>query len=313
MREFYSERDVIAEERRMRTDDDPEGRLYEQFMATAVQAHPYRIPIVGWMSEVQQVTADDALRFRERYYIPSNAVGVIVGNVDIDSAKALIERYFGRIPASRIRAPEVRTAEPPQIGERRIGVTFDAEPQMMIGFHKPNYPAADAYVFAVIANILRDSGASSRLYRRLVKPGIASEVSVYEELPGQRYPNIFTVQVAPAAPHTTQEIEAVLYTELDSLGHYPVSDFELTRCKNQLEASYIRGLANNDQLAQELARAQAVHGDWRLVGTHRDGISRVTAEDIMRVARTYFIKSNRTVATLVRPDAPADQAAREGR
>jgi len=303
MREFYSERDVVAEERRMRTDDDPEGKLYEQFMAVAMQAHPYRVPIVGWMSEVQRVTADDAMRFRSKYYVPSNAVGVLVGDLDVDKAKAVINRYFGQIPRAAEPVPEIRTLEPPQVGERRITVEFDAEPQVMIGFHKPNYPSPDAYVFSVIANIVRDSGNSSRLYKRLVKTGIAQDVGIYEEIPGQRYPNLCLFQIMPSAPHTTEEVEAILYHELDSLANYPVSEFELQRCKNQLEAAYIRGLSDNAGLAQQLARAQAIHGDWRIVATHREIVARVTPEDIMRVARTYFTKENRTVATLVRPAA----------
>lgn len=311
MREFYSERDVVAEERRMRTDDDPEGKLYEQFMATAVQAHPYRIPIVGWMSEVQRVTASDALAFRETHYVPQNSVGALVGDFDVEEAKRMVARYFGRIPAGERPVPEVRTLEPPQAGERRVVVEFDAQPQVMIGYHKPNYPHPDAYVFSVIANIVRDSGHSSRLYRRLVKPGIAQDVGIYEEIPGQRYPNLCLFQVLPAAPHTTEEVEEVLYAELDSLARYPVSDFELQRCKNQLEAAFVRGLADNTELSEQLARAQAIHGDWRLVATHRERVARVTPDDVMRVARTYFTKSNRTVAALVRPPVERHATATE--
>ena len=309
MREFYSERDVVAEERRMRTDDDPEGKLYEQFMATAMQAHPYRVPIVGWMSEVQRVTAADALRFRGMYYVPRNAVGVLVGDFDVGEARRIVTRYFGRVPGAESPVPEVPTLEPPQIGERRILVEFDAQPQVMIGYHKPNYPHPDAYVFSVIANIVRDSGNSSRLYRRLVKSGIAQEASIYEETPGQRYPNLCMFQVLPAAPHSTEEVEKILYAELDSLANHPVSEFELQKCKNQLDAAFVRGLSDNAELAQQLARAQAVHGDWRLVATHREMVSRVTVGDIMRVARTYFTKENRTVATLVRPAGERHAAA----
>ena len=204
LREFYSERDVVAEERRMRVDDDPEGRLYEQLLATSIQAHPYRVSIVGWMSDVQRVTAEDAMRFRSRYYAPGNAVGVLVGSMDIDQARETITRYFGRIPASTEAIPEIRTLEPPQTGERRVDVEFDAEPRVDIAFHKPNYPHPDAIVFAAIANIIRDSGNSSRLYRSMIQPGLASQVSIYEELPGQRFPNLCMFEMTPVAPHTTQ-------------------------------------------------------------------------------------------------------------
>jgi len=300
LREFYSERDVVIEERRMRTDDDPEGKLYEQFLAMAFIAHPYRVPTIGWTSDLQQFTAEDAAEFRRRYYVPSNAVGVLVGDFDVGRTTRLIDQYFGRIPRMA-PAPEVRTQEPPQDGERRVEVEFNAEPIVMIGYHKPNYPAPDAYVFSVIANILRDSGPSSRLYRRLVKTGIARDVSIYEETPGSRYPNIVMFAATPIAPHTTAEIEGIIYDELDSLARTPVSEIEFEKVKNQLQANYIRDMTDNGQLAELLADAQAVHGDWRLVATHREIVSRVTPDDVMRVARTYFTKENRTVATLVRP------------
>ncbi|HPK74302.1 MAG TPA: insulinase family protein, partial [Candidatus Latescibacteria bacterium] len=190
-------------------------------------------------------------------------------------------------------------------------VDFDAEPQLMVGYHKPNYPDPDAYVFSVIANILRDSGNSSRLYRRLVQTGIASDVAVYEELPGQRYPNLFVLHASPAAPHTTGEVEEILYSELDSLARVPVSEAELTKCKNQLEASYIREISDNNSLAQALARAQAIHGDWRVVTEHRANVSKVTADDVMRVARLYFKPQNRTVAAIVRENGQNNGRGRE--
>ena len=302
LREFYSERDVVAEERRMRVDDDPEGLLYEQFMATAFQAHPYRVSIVGWMSDVQRVTAEDAMRFRSRYYAPDNAIGVLVGDFDMETATATIRRYFGRIPASTAEIPEIRTLEPPQNGERRVEVRYDSEPMVSVGFHKLNYPHPDALVFSAIANIIRDSGNSSRLYRSMIQPGIASQVSIYEESPGTRYPNLCSFEMKPVAPYTTEDLERILYAELDSLANHPVSDFELQKCRNQLEAQSIRSLSDNAYLSRALARAQLINGDWRLVVSHAQRVSEVTAEDIMRVARTYFRPENRTVATLVKPD-----------
>ena len=301
MREFYSERDVIMEERRMRTEDDPNGKLYEMLTATALTAHPYRRPIVGWMSDIEQFTAAEALEFRSRYYVPSNAVGVLVGDIDVDAAKDALTRYFGRIPPATEPVPRVRTVEPEQRGERRIDVEFDAEPQIMIAYHKPNYPAPDSYVFSVIANILRDSGNSSRFYKSLVKSGVARSVSLYEEIPGQRYPNQFLIEAEPIAPHTTADIERIIYRELDSLATTPVPDRELQKCKNIIEGRFIRGLQDNATMARRLAHGQAVNGDWRLVATHRVIVSRVTPEDIMRVAGAWFTKENRTVGTLVRP------------
>ena len=303
MREFYSERDVVVEERRMRTDDDPEGKLYENFMAASMIAHPYGRPTIGWRSDIEQATAENAAAFRELYYVPENAVGVLVGNFDVDETTALIERYFSRIPAATQPVPMIQTVEPAQAGERRVQVEFDAEPMVMIGFHKPNYPHPDSYVFSVIANILRDAGNSSRFYRELVNAGIAGSVSVYEELPGQRYDNLFMIQASPIAPHTTAEVEAEIYRILGELATEAAPELEIQKAKNQIEARFIRGLTSNAHLGRELAHRQAIGGDWRLLVTHSDIVSEVTAEDIQRVAARYFQQTNRTVATLARPDA----------
>ncbi len=302
MREFYSERDVVIEERRMRSDDDPDGKLYENFMASAMIAHPYARPIIGWRSDIEQATAQEALEFRNRYYVPENSVGVLVGNFDVDEAKQLVTQYFGRIPAAVEPVPEIRTVEPPQAGERRIDVEFDAEPQVMIGFHKPNYPNPEGYAFRVIANILRDVGNSSRFYQELVKTGIASDVWVYEEIPGQRYPNVFLIQASPIAPHTTADVEREIYRILDDLAVNGPTELELRKAKNQIQARYVRGLTDMEDLAQSLAHAQLISGNWRVLVEHTDVIEQVTAEDVRQAAETYFRAKNRTVGTLVRPN-----------
>lgn len=302
MREFYSERDVVIEERRMNTEDDPTGKLYENFVATAMLAHPYSRPTIGWMSDIEQATAEAADEFRKRYYVPENTVGVLVGNFDVDEAKTILSKYFGRIPLAEQHVPRIGTEEPEQPGERRITVEFDAEPQVMIGFHKPNYPEPEAYIFSVIANILRDSGQSSRLYEGLVKTGIASSVNVYEEIPGQRYPNLFVIHASPIAPNSTADIEREVYRILEELASDLVPETELQKAKNQIRARYVRSLTDNAYLAQKLAHAQLINGDWKLLTKHASIVSDVTPEQIRGVARQYFRASNRTVGTLVRPD-----------
>lgn len=303
MREFYSERDVVLEERRMRSDDNPDGKLYENFMAVAMIAHPYARPIIGWRSDIEQATAQEALEFRNRYYVPENAVGVLVGNFDVYEAKQLVTQYFGRIPAAEEPVPEIRTVEPPQAGERRIAVEFDAEPQVMMSFHKPNYPNPEGYTFRVVANILRDVGNSSRFYQELVKTGIANDVWVYEEIPGQRYPNVFLIQASPIAPHTTEDVEREIYRILADLATNGPTELELRKAKNQIQARYVRGLTDMEDLAQSLAHAQLISGDWRVLVEHTNVIEQVTAEDVRQAAATYFRPTNRTVGTLVRPNS----------
>lgn len=299
-REFYSERDVVAEERRMRTDNDPGGKLYEALISAAFQAHPYGYPTIGWMSDINNLTVADAKKFHETYYAPGNGVGAVVGDIDIEQAKQTISRYFGRIPA-RPLPPPVLTREPKQVGERRVIVEFDAEPRIMIAYHKPTSPSLDDYVFDALAYLLRDSGRSSRLYRRLIQEKkLVSSVSVYQSEPGSRYANLCIFEATPIHPHTTAEVEAALYAELDSLKTAPPTEQEMQKVKNQVQAGFIRGLASNAGLASQLTYFQAISGDWRYVSEHRKVIEKLTPKDVMRAAQTYLVPANRTVATLVK-------------
>src|SRR5206468_3280800 len=166
LREFYSERDVVMEERRMRIDNQPQGKLYEQFLLSSFQAHPYRVPTAGFMTDIAHITRPRAMEFRRAHYLPNNAVGTLVGDIDPAAAESLVRRYFGGIPAGPPPQGPV-TAESPQTGERRIVVEFDAEPELMIGFHKAVWPSPDDPLFEVIDSLLT-SGRTSRLFRRLV-------------------------------------------------------------------------------------------------------------------------------------------------
>jgi predicted Zn-dependent peptidase len=300
LREFYAERDVVAEERRMRYDNDPEGKLYESLISTAFQAHPYGLPTIGWMSDINNLTVADARKFYENYYAPGNGVAALVGDIDVEGAKQIVTKYFGRIPARPLPPPRL-TREPKQPGERRVTVEFDAEPRVFIAYHKPTVPDFDDYVFDMIAYLLRDSGRSSRLYKNLIKEQkIASSVAVYQSEPGSRYDNLCIFDVTPIHPHTTAEAETALYAQLDSLKTTPVTDREMQKVKNQVQAKFIRDLASNAGLASQLTNYQIITGDWRYISNHRKVIDRITPQDVMRAAQKYFTPSNRTVATLVK-------------
>jgi predicted Zn-dependent peptidase len=299
MREFYSERDVVSEERRMRVDTDPDGNLYEQFLATAFQVHPYRVPIVGWQSEVNQVTAETARAFRATYYSPGNMVAVLVGDLKATDVHEKMTRYFGRIPQGP-PPPDVTPREPKQLGERRVYVEDDASPRVMIGYHKPTMPHFDDYVFDVLHGILGD-GRTSRLYERLVKAEdrVASKVST-SGAGGGRYDNLFVVDAQPIGDATTADIEAKVYEVIGELADEPVPERELQKIKNQVRANFLRGLSTNSGLASRLGYFHTVAGDWRYVANHRQVIDRITAADVQRVAREYFTVNNRTVATRTR-------------
>ncbi len=299
LREFYKERGVVMEERRMRNDDSPNGLLYETFTSAAFRAHQYGIPTIGWESDILSLTPADTEAFFKAHYGPGNATIAIVGDIHPKDVMALIEQTFGKIPASPPQ-PQPVTVEPPQRGERRVEVEFDAEPSLVIGFHKPALGHSDDYVFDVIDAVLSD-GVTSRLYTSLVREKrLAASVSSDSNFPGVRAPNLFVLSATPLAPHTTAEVEAAIYTELERLKTEPVSAKELEKVLNNLDADLVRALRSNGGLASQLALFQTVAGDWRYALKARDKIAVVTTTDIQRVAAEYFTKSNRTVATLVK-------------
>jgi len=296
-REFYSERDVVQEERRQRTDADPDGLLYERFMSAAFISHPYRRPIIGWPSDIAFLDPAVLQAFLLHHHAPNNTVITVVGSFRPDEVFRLIERYFGDIP--RQETPSDRfTEEPPQGGERRIRVHFDARPRLMIGWHKPALPHYDDYVFDVIEALL-SRGRTSRFYRRLVEEeGVAESAAAMSSLPGSRYPNLFAFFGTPREPHSPEALEKAVYAEIARLQEELVPEKELEKVKNRMRADSIRELASNEGMASKLSYYEAVAGDWRYINRHLKVIDRITAEDVRRVARTYLIPDNRTVAVL---------------
>lgn len=299
LREFYKERGVVMEERRLRNDDSANGLLFETFTSAAFRAHQYGVPTIGWESDILSLTPADTEAFFKTYYGPGRATIAIVGDINPKEVIALIENTFGKIPASP-PPPAIVTVEPPQRGERRVEVEFDAEPSIAIGYHKPGLNHPDDYVFDVIDAILTD-GLTSRLHKKLVQEKrLAASVNSDTNYPGVRAPNLFVLGATPLAPHTTAEVEAAIYEELDRLKSEPVSAKELEKVLNNLDADLVRSLRTNGGLASQLALYQTVAEDWRYALKARDKIAAVTPADIQRVATQYVTKVNRTVATLVK-------------
>ena len=303
LREFYVEREAVKEERRMRVDTRPGGKLYEQFIAAAFTAHPYGIPIIGWPSDIAMLNRRKAEEFFKIHYAPNNSVMVIVGDIDIDDTIALIDKHFGDMQSQPLPS-EVTTEELPQEGERRIEVEYDAEPQLMIGYHKPTLPHFDDYVLDMISAILSD-GRTSRFYKNIVEEGIAVSANSLNGYPGARYDNLFFLSATPRSPHTTVDVEEAIYAELEKLKTEPVAEKEFKRILKQVDASFIRNLSSNAGMAQQLAFYEGIAGNWRYILDWRENMYKITPEDIMRVAKTYFTKSNRTVGTLVKKEAVA--------
>jgi predicted Zn-dependent peptidase len=298
-REFYSERDVVMEELRQSYESNPGRILMAQFLATAFMVHPYRIPIIGWKSDIQFISKKDIEAFFTAHYVPNNAVLAVVGDIQCDALLKTIDQYFGSIPARPLPSQFIST-EPEQIGERRIGVLLDAEPQVLLGYHKPTLPSKDDYVFDVIDALL-SGGRTSRLYQALIiKNKIATSVASGNGLPGARYPNLFMIQAVPRPPHTCRDVTAAIEAELTRLKHEPVAPYDLQKIKNQLQADFIRGLKSNEGLASQLSYFQIICNNWKYVDQHIDVINKITAADVQRVAQRYLVESNRTIAELVK-------------
>ena len=297
MREFYKERNVVIEERRMRTDSNPIGRLLEQFNAAAFEAHPYHRPTVGWMSDLNTFSATEAQHFFDTYYIPANMVVAVAGDVKSSQAMPILEKYFSRLPAHP-QPDEATTTEPPQNSERRVVLKEKTQPLYLEGYHRPDYRTKDDAVYDAITDLMSE-GRTSRLYRALVRDKkIASFSAGFTGLPGLKYPHLFAFYAFPLPGHTPQEVADAIHAEIDRLKKEDISDDELKMIKTRSKANLIRGLAENEGLATQLATYQRRYGDWRELFRSVDRIDQVTKADIRRVANEIFVDTNRTVGII---------------
>lgn len=297
-REFYEERDVVQEERRMRYESSPLGRLVEQFLVSAFQAHPYQQPGIGWMSDLQSITITDAEKFFQAWYAPSSMVTAIVGDVKAQALIPILDKYFGRIPARPAALP-LRTVEPPQIAEWTVVLEDPAQPFYLEAYHKPAATHPDQPVYDAIDDIL-SNGRTSRLYRSLVRDKkLAVSVESFSGFPGDKYPNLWAVLAVPSFGVTNQQVQAAVRDEIGRLQREEVTAEELARFKARARADVLRSLRGNLGLAEELAGAHRLHGDWRQLFRNLERIDRVTAADVRRVATETFRPSNRTVAMIV--------------
>jgi predicted Zn-dependent peptidase len=293
-REFWSERDVIMEERRL-GENDPDEALGEAFYSVAFAASPYKWPVVGWMSDLQRIDRQDLKHYHDLFYTPNNAVGVVVGDVSLEQVKQLAERYFGAIPAGP-PPPRVETREPAQQGERRVTIEHTANPKLMIGYHKPIYPDPDAEAIEVLESVLA-GGRTSRLYRAIYEEQqLTAEAPDVSNGPGERYENLMVIEALPRSPHTLAEVEKAILTEVDRLKTEPVAERELQRVKNQLDANMIRSLGSNLGIAFQVALGQIYYGDYHAMFRSIERTKNVTAADVQRVANKYLTAKNRTVA-----------------
>jgi predicted Zn-dependent peptidase len=313
LREFYKETDVIMEERRM-AESRPVTRLLIDFMPTAFAASMYRSFVIGWASDIEATTRQQAEAWFDKYYRAKNLTAVVVGDVDPETAMPMLERTLGSIPAGKKPDPIV-TVEPPQRAEKRLIMEDPSQPFLVIAYHKGGINDPDNAVYEAINDILAE-GRSSRMYKSLVTDKkLALYTGSFTGL-GQKYPGLYVFMAMPNKGKTNAECEAAIYEEIEKLKSHPVSEEELQAVKAKEKKKFLDKIDSNMGLAQELAFAQNLEGDWREMFRFLDKIDKVTAADIQRVAKATFVKSNRTVGmietTAVKPDQQAANRAPHG-
>ena len=295
--DFVTERLVVMEERRMRTEDDPQAFLLEQLEAAAYQLQPYHWPIIGWMEDIQRFTLEDLKRYYQTYYTPANSFLVVVGDFKRGEMLAWIEKNFGSLPQG-IAPKQEKSKDPPQSGERRTSVRKEAQlPFLVMGYRIPNLRHPDSYVLEVI-NAVLSGGKSSRLYQKLVlEKQLALEVDS-ENSVLSKDPALFYVYATPLPGKQVGALEKSLDEEIERLQKEPVEKRELEKVKNQLESSFIYSQDSLFFQAMLLARYEIAQS-WKVIDEYLPLIQRVTPEDIQRVARQYLIPDNRTAGTLI--------------
>ncbi|MCZ6799266.1 MAG: pitrilysin family protein [Nitrospirae bacterium] len=296
-RSFYEERDVVMEERRLRTESRPVGRLLEQFVSTAFMAHPYHHPVIGYASDIQSYSMTDAQKFYREHYIPSNMVTAIVGDIKAQQIIPLLETYFGRIPAGSPPLP-IRTQEPASIAEKTIVLEDPSQPFYIEGYHKPAVTHEDQPIFDAIDDILTN-GRTSRFYRSLVRDKkIAVSAGSFGAYPGEKYPHMLMAYAVPARGVSNDTVQKAIREELERLITEDVTDAELAKFRTRAKAGLIRSLGSNLGLAMSLTDYHMIFGDWRELFRYIERFDTVTKADIRRVAQQTFQSSNRVVAKI---------------
>ncbi|MBD3161769.1 MAG: insulinase family protein [Candidatus Eisenbacteria bacterium] len=298
LREFYKERDVVIEERRMRVESSPTGRLYESFIQTAFVAHPYGYGIIGHRSDLETFTREEALAFFEQHYVAKNMVVAVVGDVETARVEKLANKYFAGI-SDAPAPPPVDTVEPEQKGERIVIIEDEAQPTIFVGYHMPEFADPRYVAYDALSEILGD-GRSSRLYTKMVKEDqIAVQVGASTGFPGRKYPNLMFFYIVPASGVDPDSALAAFDAEIEQmLAEEPATPEELEGVKTRFRARFWRQVESNQGIAGQLATYQVLTGDWRNLFSQVDRVEAITVEDVMEAARECLRKENRTVGIL---------------
>nr|WP_235620802.1 pitrilysin family protein [Halothece sp. PCC 7418] len=297
-REFYKEQQVILEERRLRTDNSPVGKMIEEFLGTAFTSHPYQRPVIGYEEDIRNLTRNDIRDFFETYYVPEKLTMAVVGDVDPQEVKRLADTYFGRF-SPQIDPPKVEAVEPPQTETKEVNLKLNSQPWYFEGYHRPSINDEDHVVYEVISRLL-SSGRTSRLYQSLVQDQqVALSARGLSSFPGDKFPNLVLFYALTAPNHSLEDVSEALTLEIEKLKTERVSDAELERVKTQMQASLLRSLDSTKGMARRLAEYEAKTGSWENLFTELEAITAVTAEDIQRVAKNTFTEENRTIGRII--------------
>ena len=297
-REFYAERDVVYEERRLRTESTPTGRYDEQADAMFWQSHPYSWPVIGWASDLEVISKSQADEFFATYYAPNNLSAVLVGNFDPAGVRELAERYFGRLAPAERQAPDVVTLEAEQLAEKRMTAECDCQPQLQVRYHAVPFGHGDGYALDVVAGVL--NGRTGRLYEQIVEGAeLASSAAAFYE--ARKYAGVFNLRAETKGDATPEQLLAAWDGIVAELIAEPVPEDELAKVKNRVSADTYRQLRDPFFLMIQLAIMDAL-GDWRYLNTVAERTNEVTAEDVQRVAAKYFEPSKRLVSLYYRKE-----------
>jgi len=295
---FENEREVVKEERRMRIDNQPYGRLNEIIYDQAFTVHPYKHATIGSMKDLEAASVDDVRDFYQTYYVPANATLVVVGDFESTPALQMISQYLGRVPKAERPVPRDIPVEPQQTQEKRVTLQEPWPlPAVVVAYHVIKDGNPDSYPLHIAAKVLSD-GQTSRIYKKLVYEKQMA-VAAFGNANLIEDPNLFYAVAIVSPGHTTDEVTAALIAELDRLKAEPITDRELQRTKNQFARDYIMGRESNQQKAGQLSHAVVIHGDIRTADGEFDIFQNITIADVQRVARTYFRPENRLVLTLM--------------
>jgi len=295
-REFYTERDVVFEERRMRTESTPLGKFFESFNSLFWESHPYSWPIIGWPSDIPAISKKQADEFYATYYMPQNLTLVLVGDFEGNAALAMAEKYFGRLKKGKGLVPDVVTLEQPQKAEKRFYAEAETNPNIDIYWHTPAFGHKDTYPLSVLAQVL--STRTGRLHKKLVL-GEKMATDTWAWQGARKYAGEFNMGAEVTDGNTPEEVEQVIYSLVEEVKSKLVPAKELQKVKNNFAAAEYRRLSSNHPILMQIMRSEGL-GNWREINEAGPKIQAVTAEDLQRVAKKYFAKENRAVAVYTR-------------